>query len=502
MENFSSPHASGNFTSLATTFIHYPFLYLSVLFGIILIIWALTKKPILDLLDLGVKVLPIIWLAPIIDLIFFGPGNTQMSYLFNSPGELLKNFFSFFGPISQQHLTLGIRIEILVLLIGILVFVYKHTKKLSKVILAGVFSYLMVFFIDAFPSLLLLANRRGFQYQNIQDFFANIFNFSWLNTVPLVFKIDPAFKFEEQFNILISSCFFLIILFELFILFAVINRKVWLAWLKNFRWERTLYYFGFGILGLGISAKSFPALNFSNFQNIVSLMIFFILIALSFALAVIVNDVEDINIDTVSNHSRPLITGVLSMPTTKLVGIVILLLILYGALLLPYNLFIFFLLFQISFFLYSVPPLKLKRHFLSSSISQAFNALLMTLSGFFLLAPDQKLLAFPSKYLWLILIGIFIFSNIKDFKDYAGDKLADIKTLPVVFGLEKSKLILSAASLIFLIIMPIILKNNSLLIISIATAGLVWYFLNRKIYKEIYLFLVFFVYLGVFTFLV
>jgi 4-hydroxybenzoate polyprenyltransferase len=129
----------------------------------------------------------------------------------------------------------------------------------------------------------------------------------------------------------------------------------------------------------------------------------------------------------------------------------------------------------------------------------AFNALLIAMSGFFLVSADQKFLAFPTENIWFILIGFSIFANMKDLKDTKGDRQENIKTLPVFFGQEKAKKIIAVFVILFLLIFSFYKQNNYLLFFSVFFSLLFYLLIRKKVFKEIYFFYLFFLYMIVVT---
>jgi 4-hydroxybenzoate polyprenyltransferase len=149
------------------------------------------------------------------------------------------------------------------------------------------------------------------------------------------------------------------------------------------------------------------------------------------------------------------------------------------------------------YYIYSKKPLYLKRWFFLASPLLAFNALLIAMAGFFLISANQKILAFPIETIWFMLIGFSIVTNLKDIKDIEGDRAAGIKTLPVIFGQEKAKKIITIAAIIFILIFAVYKQNSYLIFSSVIISALFYLITSRKIFKETYIFGLFFLYLMV-----
>jgi len=78
-----------------------------------------------------------------------------------------------------------------------------------------------------------------------------------------------------------------------------------------------------------------------------------------------------------------------------------------------------------------------------------------------------------------------------DIKDYRGDKVEGIKTLPTVLGLKTSQLLIGLAFLILYVIVGFLLKNEKILIGLIALGCIEFWLINRKNYQEKYVFAVY-----------
>jgi len=418
-----------------------------------------------------------------------------MAYLLEpSSKNLLADFLTFFGPFNGCGITIGMRVEILLSCITVFVCIYYITRKKLKALFGMLIGYGLIFFNLAFPSLIILNSP-----VDKEVFFSGMFKKSLLNSIHTFGPIpsDPYALFLQQTSIFMSRCYWIMTVLTLLTILYLAYRPVWNAWVKNLRPERVLYYSMIAIFGMSISYRvngSFPVFTL---PDIIAFIIFFTLIALSFWLAVIINDIEDIEIDKISNPGRPLITKNISIEQFKTIGFVILFLILMGAPLLNYPVFIFLILFQFMYYIYSKKPLYLKRWFFLASPLLAFNALLIAMAGFFLISANQKILAFPIETIWFMLIGFSIVTNLKDIKDIEGDRAAGIKTLPVIFGQEKAKKIITIAAIIFILIFAVYKQNSYLIFSSVIISALFYLITSRKIFKETYIFGLFFLYLMV-----
>lgn len=195
------------------------------------------------------------------------------------------------------------------------------------------------------------------------------------------------------------------------------------------------------------------------------------------------NGVTDFMIDLINKPQRPIPSGKISRKAALLYSF-----ILYAlSLLIAYQLTVQF--FQISVLtvivtiFYSIHPIRLRKRFIISNICGAtIYGLMCPLLGW-ALTPMSPLPIF-------ILVFTFIFalalSMSKDFEDYIGDKAYTMKTMPVVLGIEKAKLlstIILALSFVYLIAASALgLIKIQYLFIIVTLPGFV--LLIREVYRD------------------
>lgn len=508
LEIFSSPFYQGDFFPGFFVFLHSPLFYISVIFSLVLLIFYFARLEFKQAFNLGILFSPIMLIPPLIDLIATGGRGAGIAYLFfDSFSGMVPSALTFFGKFIDPGITLGIRIEIALILIGIGYLIQTRTKNYKKTILCVVLGYLIIFFYFSFPSVfaLLFGNANHFKsaslpegraiYLTLNDLFSNSLASSihYLHDLPN----DVVLLHNQQFYILINRLIWLFVLAQSFWLFYLGNRRVFDAWRKNLRWERVFFYLAISVLGLFLGWRASAMPHSFNALDILGLLVFFILVALSFWLAVGINDLADIKTDKLSNPSRPLVKGAISSKEQNFINLFLFLLVLSGAATINYLVLILFLLFQAIYFIYSAPPLRLKKVFGASSLLVGFNALLMTMAGFYFVAPIQKLSFFPKNILALILFAFVLGVNIKDIKDYEGDRAEEIKTIPVVFGLEWGKRILGVMMALALIMVALATKFRGIAIASLFFSVIFFLLIIRKDYEEKPVFIAFFFYLAI-----
>jgi 4-hydroxybenzoate polyprenyltransferase len=158
----------------------------------------------------------------------------------------------------------------------------------------------------------------------------------------------------------------------------------------------------------------------------------------------------------------------------------------------------FILLFIAFYFLYSVPPLRLKRFFPVSTVIIGIEALLAFLAGEFAFAKIGVPTQLPQPLLWLIFLVFLLSSNIKDLKDFAGDKQTGVFTLPVLVGETRGRRLI--AFLVFTsycfvpILLPLVFEQLHILVVSLVFALASFIYISRKNAQEDAIFFTYFIY--------
>ena len=203
-----------------------------------------------------------------------------------------------------------------------------------------------------------------------------------------------------------------------------------------------------------------------------------------------------------SNQDRPLQTG-MDLITYKKLAWGSLFGAIFCAFVVSVDVFYFITFFIGNYWLYSMPPMRLKRVPVFSKFIIAFNSFLMALLGFVLsgqIFPD-----FPVEVMLLLLVGFTLVINFIDLKDVAGDRAEGIKTLPVLLGMRMSQYLIALffVGLYGAFYLLFALPDWSLGLIVPAGLAQV-YFVTQKKYQEQPVFLTyliaFFVFLIIYSF--
>jgi 4-hydroxybenzoate polyprenyltransferase len=508
LEMYSNPFYHIDFSPGYFVFLTTPLFFSAILLSLILLIYYFARLEFRQAFNLGILFFPIILTPPLIDLAVTGGRGAGMAFLSNdSWSSVFTSLFTFFGKFVEPGITLGIRVEIVLIIIGIGYLVYSRTRSFRRSIGGAALAYLILFFYMVFPTIfaLLFGNVAHFKTSSMPDGRAsvlalkNLFANSLVSSVHFLQDLpqDKGLLYIQQFNILTNRAGWLLLLSLSLWLFYLGNKRVFDAWKRNLRWERIFYYLAISILGIYLGWRTWvPSYSFSAL-DILGLIIFFILVAMSFWLAVGINDLSDIKTDRISNSSRPLVKGTISPKEQNFINLFLFVFILMGAATINYLVLIMLLFFQAVYFIYSAPPLRLKRFLGLSSLLVGLNGLLAAMAGFYFIALIQRISFFPKYILAMILLGFTLAVNIKDIKDYEGDKADGIKTIPVFFGLEWGKRIIAILAALALIIVALLTHFKSIEIASFIFSVIFFFLIIRKDYEEKPIFSAFFCYLAI-----
>ena len=496
IDNLVYPSPSGYFFQ-TERLIQLPFYFLSIFLTFSLAVYFLTQKSFKEIFNFLTYAFIFILIIPVIDFVTNGSSVDALKYVVINISEFPKLFIFLLNPYSGQGITLGQHVGVLAIFVSLSYFVYIKTKKFTKVVLSFILNYTLLFLYAIMPSILLIFNETVSKKQKPLEAYFQLINGSWLShkSSESNFLIEYLSSPSTNSEIVMSRVFWLLIIVQLAIIFYFSNKSVFLAFIKNSRNTRIFYWLIIAEIGMLVSQKMGFGINFKNPINLLTLFDYILLIILNIWLAVFINDKEDVAIDKISNPARPLVRGVVSLNEWSFMTKILVLLIIFGLIIMERSVAILILLSQSLYYVYSVKPLKLKRNFITSSFVIGMTSVFISMSGFFLVSYNQHINAFPLKTAFLIFVSYALLSNLKDIKDYKGDSYENIKTLPVVFGLKKSKIIIATLCAIVLISVPVLLNLYKLLFISICIATFLFYLFTKKEYQERYVFLALFLYI-------
>lgn len=493
LENFSSRNGSSFFTADAQTILHYTLFYGVTTLALALIVSFWSRRPIQDTLKVTLVGLMIILTPPIADLVLSWGKGMEMAYLFEPASGLARNFLTFFGAHELPGITPGIRLELLVILTASFLYIYTYTQSVIRSLLGLISVYGILFVLLAMPSIV------AWGYSEVWLYYILLARDSLFLADALHPALAPtSFQryTEMNFNGIMSHLAYSLLVPIVGIITYRLSPRRWLAVVGNSRPERVAHYFFLIVFGAALAlflGRAYPV-ELSWF-NVAHIAILFIAFYSAWMYSVGVNDIVDLESDRLTNANRPLVTGKLSVADVQSANRIFLLLAVVGGYLAGSYAFYFVLTFIALYYIYSVPPLHLKRFMFVNSFIISLCALTAVLAGFYLVSADDRVGAFPPSWLYLIVGVYFLLANVKDIKDGAGDRKVGVYTVVSVFGDVRGKQIVAGMVALGLALIPLATGKEELWFTAVPAALAGAYLIQKKPFVERHLFYAYFVFL-------
>ncbi len=401
-------------------------------------------------------------------------------YLLSSPSLLLKQFLTYFGHLPSGIVYFGTKIVFSLTIFLSAGLILIKTKDILKTLLGTIGIYIILFFMGAFPSLLVI----------IYDFFTAPQKIAHIQgyTIAQFFSVHNGIlglKYQGIAYSLASSLdlvyfLFLILLLSIFFFFS--QKKKFLVLIRNYRYSQIIYLSGLFFIGLGLGILNYPQ-NFNlNLFSSLAILVSLVSIWLAWKSSVIVNDIYDFAIDKVSNPQRPLPQHIFSLEEYTSLALVFFILSLIGALTLNLTFVALILVFHFLAWFYSAPPLRLKKIPIIATFISAWASITVLFMGFILLSPNQSLQGLSWRIPLFLIFTYTLSLPIKDFKDIKGDKKYAIWTFPVIFGEKKARLIV-ASNLFISYVLSVFFLNELRLFFWALLFGIITFLIviNEKI---------------------
>jgi 4-hydroxybenzoate polyprenyltransferase len=470
LEAFSSPDPNGFLPSTVSTLVHFTMYYLATVTLTVVTVSAATRISALRMMRAVLFVLPIMWLGPLVDL---SRGvYAKMSYVpVATPADLVHYFFTFFGPLTGFGATLGLRIELGILIVLIGVYVYTRTSRLTAALLGSFLTYVWIFVTFTIPSIISFVLPAG---GILTALHGSLVYRSFLPPAEL-YSINTIGDFLT--DAILAQTFYLLLCVSSVVWFLRTQKDATIAMLKNVRLARVSHFLTVAVLGALIALAEGNVVQWSLLDGI-TVTVAALVIVFAWLFAVATNDLADEPIDAISNASRPLITGAVTRGMMRDAAFIFGVMTLLGALALGSYSFFLMTIFTAAYYIYSMPPLRLKRVPMLASALIGIASLCCALLGFFLISVRRELIVFPSSVALLVVLFFTLLTNVRDLKDSAGDASAGISTIPTMLGERRARIIIGALMCLAYILVPLFIAIPALwvpsLIAGVASGIGIW----------------------------
>lgn len=418
----------------------------------------------------GFIIMPI---PPIIDRILLKPPYFSF-YEFDGLVGLAKRFVTFFGDTPEMGITYGPRIISALTILFLTILTIILTKKVLRGLLVGLWSYGILFFMGTFPAwitILLLGFQKGWLEVSRTDVVG-------LFLSPQNIFSQPIVNYNNALNIKMSLVLGLIIISVcIFVLWSNF-RTYFFALMRNARLPQVVYHAGLFFLGIALAFLFTDSATFGFFE-ILSVLLLIVAVECSWLASVIVNDYYDTKIDALTNPLRPLIQKTIPLETYRSLGAVIFFFSLLFSGIVNFSAMFLLLAYQALAWIYSAPPLRLKRFPIIATLLAGAAGILVLISGYIIVSPEQSIHTLPLPLLFYLFFAFALTLPIKDFKDIAGDKKDHVYTLPVILGAQKAKLLFGSLTFLLYIFSPFALNARGLFLFAVIFGSLAFWTIQK-----------------------
>lgn len=432
-------------------FIHYGLFYMSVAAALLLVLRLAAGVSTRRAAKVVLPGFVLLVIAPIWDIAATGGAGADMSYFI--PGihtDIWARYASFGGAHGGLGVSAGIKVELVVVLASLAVYARVSGASWARVGLTVWGAYTAVFLLGALP----------FAMRAVYEFFGLDYRYSDL-----------------------AAARFLFLVFVLLALGAALaeSRRTVLQIALDGRWLRIGHYAAMFALGYVFDLPERPFVwNDSALETFALMPVALVFAAL---FSIVTNNWADRGIDRLSNPKRPTVQEGFEPRAYLSLALPFLGVSLAAAAFISFDA-----LFAVSvvignYYVYSVPPLRIKRLFMLSKIVIACNSVILLVLGYRLRGGDIG--EIPITAVAALLLGLSLASNFIDLKDEAGDAAEGIATLPVVLGQKTAKRLCAAFFVGAYLAVPAYLGGTALWIAAGLLAALQAAFTLRPNYKEL-----------------
>ncbi len=399
---------------------HFVFFYATLFLAISILLSALARRPIGAVIKVVTPAWLLILIPPFLDYVISSGQGVRITYVSDLGNVILR----FFDPGSSlERISPGQRVEILAAcLLGA---AYVRVRTRSWLRSAG-----------AFVGIYLLLAAAGF----LPSAYARL---SWLlageRAAPATLIYDMTYKAG---GIVPDESRKLALLFLLTTTalgcwaYARHAPSKFRAMLRGLRSLRSTHYVGLTVFGAALAYAIFARVGVRLAGGGDALGVAGLVLAtfLAFQSSAAVNDILDVEADRIAGNPRPLATNELSRSDVVGQAVVLGAAALLFALNVKYAVLLALVLVYAVSLLYSMPPLRLKRVPLLSTLTLGFISFLTCVVGFTAFAEERAFALFPARLGWLIVLSFGLGFAAKDLKDVDGDRATGVFTLPVILG--------------------------------------------------------------------
>lgn len=459
-------HNFSFFSELYFSLVDYTHIYLSWLtlfFSIVLFLKYSYAVPLVTIVKVMLVAFPIIIVVPFVDFILPMGNFIRYEHDFENFFHIFSNIFFFYTDI--DNLTLGVRTEITLVLVMVLIFGFAKQKKVYQILLSMIGVYSIIFLFMYMPAVLVAIT--GLDFHTLVET-----------------SLFPVKSYTHLYGLMYTPI--IIILSSIGIVLLPQN------WIKSLwyilRIERFTIYLGIMLGGIFLAVSNYTSfLNIFNFYDVFKILAAIFSLMLFFMFSTIINDIADEESDKITNKNRVLVQKLLNKDDfLGLAKVCFLFSFLFGILINEHFIFLLFALYSLSY-LYSTPPFQLKKIIFLSHLMLTFIAAIVFLLGYCIVEANLGFQKVDVGLLYSIMFFFFVSSHLKDIKDAQSDKQYGVQTLANIFEPAKVLNCLNITIGLMVAICGSILGINILYVASVTAFFLLFAFIYKNSEKSIVL---------------
>jgi len=448
----------------------------------VIFVWFMTREELSKVASVVLWGQWLVVVPPIVDHIVFEGRPVWSFYVFDSIKGIIERYFTFFGDNPAFGITYGTRVEVLLVMIflGLYIFI-KRKKRIIWLVIGVLSAYTFSFMLGIIPNIITYfyglftgENLLAIDKTDIVSLFLT--SLHYFDIKRGIFRTVLSFKMAFFFNIFLFA--------ELAVLQFLANKKKFFALLKNVRYPQMVFNTGLMLIGICLGVYYFPQNLSIDMFSVLAVINLWITVFCAWCFSVIVNDLADEKIDRVSNSNRPLVKGIFSPRQFGDYAFVFLVLSLSAAIAVSDKTMLLAVLYLMVTWIYSQQPFRLRRFVFVSSVLSSFASLLFLIMGYILVAQGQALDLFPWKIVIFLFLSYALLIPIKDLKDIKGDKQCGIITLPTLVGNVRARSILGSLLFLSYFFSVIILNEKKLLVPAVLFGLISYYIMTSKKYRS------------------
>jgi 4-hydroxybenzoate polyprenyltransferase/Flp pilus assembly protein TadD len=444
---------------------HFLFFYASVFLAIAVLLAALTRERVGRVMKATVPAWVLVLLPPFLDHLLTGGRGAKMTYL----TDLSSVFLRFFDPgATFERVSQGQRVEIVAACLLAGAYARVKTRSWARAVLA----FAGVYVVLALHGILPMAYARLTAPAALPGAAPELVYRGAFKSGGIV--PDESRKLALLF--LLSSS---LLGWAAYAMHAPAKAR---AFLRNARPLRSVHYAGLAVFGIacGWALASPVGVAFGSGGDFLGVAGIVVAVFLAFQASVALNDLSDERGDRIVGARRPLVAGSLDRGDVTGFALATSAAALLFALNVKYSTFLLVVLALAVSFVYSAPPLRLKRVPLLATLALGCVSLLACLAGFTAFAEERAMAVFPVGLGWAIVLAFGLGFSAKDLKDVEGDRATGVLTLPVLLGPRAGRAAVAALVLFGYLVVPLIVPFRVLVVpavvlgVASAAATLLW----------------------------